>query len=167
MSVSVLLLRSVWRALIYVVVYQTMSLTGHCPARATTQLREGNSTSCFLGSLWRLLLTGEGKIYYGGGFPISSLLCSKMLINPPRYSKHFICVRMLLSMHSVIIDLCDIHIHISTCCYLTIPTSSVPRALRFNWHLLYLLPLHRFSLHVSHGQIRRTLIAHHLSVRWL
>ena len=89
-----------------------------------------------------------------------------MSINPPRYSKHFICVRMLLSMHSVIIDLCDIHIHISTCCYLTIPTSSVPRAVRFNWHLLYLLPLHVFSLHVSHGQIRRTLIAH-LSIRWL
>jgi len=39
-----------------------LSLTGHCPARATTQLREGNSTSCFLGSLWRLLLTGEGQI---------------------------------------------------------------------------------------------------------
>jgi len=37
-------------------------------------------------------------------------------------NKHFICVRMLLSMHSVIIDLCDIHIHISACCYLTIPT---------------------------------------------
>jgi len=81
-------------------------------------------------------------------------------------SKHFICVRMLLSMHSVIIDLCDIHIHISTCCYLTIPTSSVPRAVRFNWHLLYLLPLHVFSLHLSHGQVRRTLIAH-LSIRWL
>jgi hypothetical protein len=58
---------------------------------------------------------------YGGGFAISSLLCPKMLIKPPRYRKHFICVRMLLSMHSGVIDFCDINIHISTCCYLTIP----------------------------------------------
>jgi hypothetical protein len=29
----------------------------------------------------------------------------------------------------------------------------LPRAVRFDWHILYLLPLHVFSLHVSHGQL--------------
>jgi hypothetical protein len=88
-----------------------------------------------------------------------------MLIKPSRYSKHFICVHMLPSMHSVVIGFCDINIHISTCCYLTISTSSAPRTIR----LAYIIPTTPSCVFVTciSWTIRRTLIPHHLTIRWL
>src|ERR1700676_4160905 len=87
-----------------------------------------------------------------------------MLINPSRYSKHFTYMHMLLSIRPRLLWHTFTYFHMR---HLTISTSSVPHAARFDWHILYLLTLHVFSVHVSRGQIRRTLIPHHLKIHWL